>query len=142
MKRVRRQNTTAELELAAELRKRRLRFRTHQSVCACTPDIIFKSKRVAVFVDGDFWHGRILLETGRRALMQSFKTQSRNFWVAKISRNADRDRRQSRILRRNGWSVLRFWEKDVLRHPAQAAATISHRLRRRRAQLKRRLNAV
>jgi DNA mismatch endonuclease, patch repair protein len=142
MKRVRRQHTAVEQKLAAELQRNGLRFLTHQAICGCKPDIVFSYERVAVFVDGDFWHGRVLLESGRRALLQSFKPQGQAFWVAKISSNADRDRRQSRILRRNGWSVLRIWEKDVLRDPSDALATIYRRLRRRRAQLKRQLNAV
>ncbi len=137
MKRVRRQHTAVELKLAAELRRCGLRFLTHQSICGCTPDIVFNSERMTIFVDGDFWHGRILAERGRRALMRSFKVQGRDFWVAKISRNADRDRRQSRILRRNGWSVLRLWEKDVLHSPSHAAAIVCRLLKRRRTRLKR-----
>jgi len=108
----------------------------HKSVCGCAPDIVFCRERVVVFVDGDFWHGRILVEQGRRALARSFRLPVREFWVAKIIRNVERDSRQVRILRRNGWAVLRLWEKDTLRDMNNATATISRRLRQRRVKLK------
>jgi DNA mismatch endonuclease (patch repair protein) len=142
MRLVKRQHTAVERQLAAALRKCGLRFSTHRLICNCRPDIVFPSQRLIVFVDGDFWHGRILIERGRRALVQTFKEDIRGFWVAKIVRNVDRDRRQCRILRRSGWSVLRLWEKDVLRNPSKAAVLIHRRVNRRRCQLKRRLDAA
>jgi DNA mismatch endonuclease (patch repair protein) len=141
MKRVRRRHTAVERKLAAALRKVDLRFLTHQPICGCTPDIVFGSERLIVFVDGDFWHGRILLESGKQALQKTFKPEGRDFWVTKICRNADRDQRQCRILRRNGWSVLRLWEKDVLRNSAGAATVVVRSLKRRR-RLKRKLGVA
>jgi DNA mismatch endonuclease (patch repair protein) len=139
MKLVRRRHTGAERQLAFALRRRGLRFSTHKIICNCTPDIIFDCERLAVFVDGDFWHGRLLLEEGRRAFLLSFRPHVRKFWVAKITRNADRDQRQTRILRRNGWGVLRLWEKDVMKNPSAVAAEVNYRLRRRRIEREKRL---
>lgn len=135
MRLVKRRHTTVERRLKSALRNSRLKFSSHRLVYGCTPDIVFSFERLAVFVDGDFWHGRLLVEKGERALEQSFGSKVRKFWVAKIARNVVRDRRQVGILRRNGWSVLRLWEKDVLRDPLASAAVIGRRLRRRRAQL-------
>lgn len=142
MRLIKRRHTVVERRLATALRKCGLRFSTHRSICNCTPDIVFSSQRLVIFVDGDFWHGRTLVESGRRALVRAFKPHIRDFWVAKIIRNANRDRRQCRILRRHGWSVLRIWEKDVLRNPPEAAVVVCRLLRRRRTQLKRRLDAA
>jgi DNA mismatch endonuclease, patch repair protein len=97
---------------------------------------------VAVFVDGDFWHGRVLVEKGRNKLIKSFKLKVRDFWAGKIIRNVERDRTQLRNLRRNGWSVLRLWEKDILGDTSIAAASIRQRLMQRRAKLRLRLNAA
>ena len=134
MRAVRRRHTAVEKKLAAALRRRGFRFSTHKSLCGCTPDIIFNLERLVVFVDGDFWHGRILVEIGQRALVRSFRVPARKFWVAKIIRNVQRDARQVRVLRRNGWAVMRLWEKDVLRDVPSAIAAISRRLHIRRAK--------
>ena len=142
MRLVKRRHTFVERELANALRECGLRFSTHRSICGCAPDIVFSLDRFVVFVDGDFWHGRILIERGRRALVRTFSPHVRDFWVAKIIRNVDRDQRQCKILRRSGWSVLRLWEKDVLRNPSKAAVLIHQRVNRRRAQMKRRLDAA
>lgn len=84
------------------------------------PDIVFRSRRVAIFVDGDFWHGRALerrlakLETGHNA----------PYWTAKIQRNVARDRRNDEALSAEGWRVLRFWETDIVRDPDAAARAV------------------
>lgn len=136
MRAVRRRDTTAERELQVALSRLRLRFQTHTQILGCRPDIVLRTSRLAMFVDGDFWHGRLLLERGRRALNQSFRTRTRVFWVAKIERNVARDFRQTRILRRHGWAVVRLWEKDVLKNPNAAAALVSRRVRERRQKLR------
>ena len=136
MRLVRRRHTSAERRLASALRKSGLVFKTHKLVFGCTPDILFVKTRVAVFVDGDFWHGRLLIDRGHRALARSFRVEVREFWVAKIERNARRDARQARQLRRNGWAVVRLWEKDVLRDVGGAVLAISRRVHTRRIKLK------
>jgi DNA mismatch endonuclease (patch repair protein) len=135
MRLVRRRDTAAERQLASALSARGLRFATHITVCDCTPDIVFSLERLAIFVDGDFWHGRILTENGGAALRKSFNCRSRRFWVSKITRNVERDLRQARSLRRNGWAVLRLWEKDIARNATKVAASIAQRLQRRRIRL-------
>jgi len=131
---VRRAGTTAELRLADALSALSLDFYTHAKLVGCTPDIVFRAHRLAVFVDGDFWHGRIAIERGLPALGRQFRKSVREFWLAKIERNIARDGRQTRRLRRHGWTVMRLWEKDVLRNPDLAAAAVVKRLRARRAR--------
>lgn len=82
--------------------------------------MVFSRARLAVFIDGDYWHGRDLeertkkLEAGHNA----------EYWVAKIKGNVARDRRHDEMLRAQGWMVLRFWERDVLAAPETCAALI------------------
>lgn len=77
------------------------------------PDIVFPRARVAVFVDGDYWHARVLREKGPGALEDQFKTANRPYWVRKLTRNMNRDDHVTDALEREGWTVLRFWESDV-----------------------------
>ena len=69
------------------------------------PDFTFRRERVAVFVDGCFWHG-----CPRHGTMPA---GNRAFWQAKLARNAERDRAVTRALRKAGWKVLRIWEHDL-----------------------------
>jgi DNA mismatch endonuclease, patch repair protein len=125
-------NSVAEQKLQTALLRKGLTFKKHLSLLGCFPDFVFQLSRVVVFVDGDFWHGRLLLEQGEKALQESFRRHVRSFWVSKISRNAARDRRQNCRLRRHGWCVLRFWEREILRDADAAAATIAKRVLQRK----------
>jgi DNA mismatch endonuclease (patch repair protein) len=131
MRSVRRKNTGCELRLAAALRASGHNFIQHARVLDCWPDLIFSAERLTVFVDGDFWHGRILCEQGDKALRRSFRT-NHEFWVKKIARNAKRDWLQNAVLRRHGWSVIRLWERDVLRDVSHELRKIERRLGVRR----------
>ena len=91
------------------------------------PDIVFRRARVAVFCDGDFWHGRKWTAL-RRNLSQ--RANSR-YWVAKIAYNIERDDQQRRALRKLGWKVLRFWESDILKGPQGIAGRIYSVVRER-----------
>lgn len=77
-----------------------------------------------MFVDGDFWHARVLIEHGPKALRASFGTDRVDWWVKKLTRNAERDREVTAALRDLGWTVVRLWERDILRHPERAAKRI------------------
>lgn len=100
-----RRNKTTELALASLLRRERIRgWRRHQALPG-RPDFLFRRERVAIFVDGCFWHGcpRCYLAPARNAA----------FWADKVARNRARDRRVSRRLRGAGWAVVRIWEHDL-----------------------------
>jgi DNA mismatch endonuclease, patch repair protein len=142
MKSVRRRDTEPEITLRRDLWRLGLRYRTHVKSLPGSPDIVFRREKIAIFVDGDYWHGRILIEQGRRALRESFRRSDREFWVLKITRNVDRDCRQTNELREMGWSVIRLWERDILRESARVAVTISRQVARRRIRLRQRLNSV
>jgi DNA mismatch endonuclease, patch repair protein len=93
------------------------------------PDIVFPTARVAVFCDGDFWHGRNWAERRRRLERGS----NADYWVKKIAANRARDARYNRALKELGWTVVRFWETDILADPARPAAEIEALIRRRGA---------
>jgi DNA mismatch endonuclease, patch repair protein len=101
-------NTLPEMRLRRALHHRGLRFRVNYGVQAhrrVRPDIVFTKAKVAVFVDGCFWHH--CPDHG------SFPSRNRTFWSAKLRRNIQRDRRTNRALEAAGWVVLRVWEHEV-----------------------------
>ncbi len=107
MSRVRsRGNRSTERRLRAHLAAAGIGgWRMHADDLPGTPDFAFDRERVAVFVDGCFWHGC------RRC--RSVPADNRDFWQQKIDTNRRRDRKASRALRATGWSVVRLWEHDL-----------------------------
>ena len=81
-----------------------IRYRKNFKVCSCRPDIVITKYKVAIFCDGDFWHGK--------ESKYIVKTNAQ-FWNEKIKRNIERDLENTIELRDNGWTVFRFWESDI-----------------------------
>ena len=103
---VKRSNTKPELALRKALHAAGYRFRKDYPIRAggrlVRPDIVFTRRRVAVFVDGCFWHGC--------PLHGQVPATNVTFWTTKLDANVDRDRVQNALLRQEGWRVLRVWE--------------------------------
>jgi DNA mismatch endonuclease (patch repair protein) len=117
-------NKTTERHLAILLRNAGpAGWRTHQALPG-TPDFSWPAARVAVFVDGCFWHGH---DCGKNV---SPRTNAKA-WREKIDRNKARDRRVNRDLRRDGWSVLRVWECSLANVPERCVARIRRRIEAR-----------
>lgn len=106
MSRIKAKNTGIEKLVRSELHKRGLRFRKHVRDLPGKPDIVFSKARVAVFLDGDFWHGY---------RFPSWESKMSAFWQQKISKNRERDNRNHRKLRESGWTVIRLWQHNVER---------------------------
>jgi DNA mismatch endonuclease, patch repair protein len=106
MKRVKLKNGPLEILLQQELRKRRVKFGTHAPNLPGKPDIFIAQQKVAIFVDGDFWHGWRL---------PSWEHKLSAFWREKIRANRRRDLRNFRKLRAQGWEVLRIWSHQITR---------------------------
>jgi DNA mismatch endonuclease, patch repair protein len=104
MSKIRGRNTGPELALRHALWCKGLRYRL-KSALPGRPDIIFPSRRVALFVDGCFWHGCPQHGTSPKA--------NSEFWRDKIRRNIERDRKMSDHIQNLGWTVLRFWEHEI-----------------------------
>lgn len=120
----RRQNTKPEILLRRALWAAGVRYRLHVSDLPGRPDIVVRRAKLAIFCDGDFWHGRNW-RSRKRKLQAGWNSA---YWVAKIGRNRTRDRANDRALRMSGWTVMRVWETDVTRDTASAAQTILDRL--------------
>jgi len=122
----RHRDTQHEILLRRELWKMRLRFRKNVERMPGKPDIVFPSAKLAVFCDGDFWHGR-KWQPLRRKLQ---KGANAAYWLAKIAANIKRDKRNTLLLRKAGWRVIRVWETDIKRDPFKIAKLIKKGLRR------------
>lgn len=112
MSRIRGKNTKVEVlfrkALSAEVYPKGYRYRLHYRKVPGSPDIVFVRQKIAIFVDGDFWHGR--------GYGKTWKKPRKKFWRDKIERNIRRDRRVNRQLRKLGWKVFRIWEGDMRNH--------------------------
>lgn len=115
MARVRSKDTEPELILRKHLWRAGLRYRLRPRLPG-TPDLAFPKKKIAVFVDGCFWHGCPVHYT-RPATNSSF-------WREKLKRNRARDRRANRKLKKLGWTVLRTWEHELTEDVASVVARI------------------
>lgn len=116
---VRSRDTTPERLVRSALHRTGIRFRLRQKVAlptrTVTPDLVFRGARVAVFIDGCYWHG--CPEHCR------MPTSNRAYWTDKIERNRERDRRTDAELLAAGWAVLRHWEHEAPDEVARAVAT-------------------
>ncbi len=104
-----------EVALRSILHRRGLRFRKNYARLIGKPDIVFPASRVAVFIDGDYWHARVLRERGPDALYARIRTANRDYWIDKFTRRVKRDDEVTAALEGEGWTVLRFWESDARR---------------------------
>ncbi len=109
MANVKLKNGTAEQLLAKQLWHLGYRYRKNYKKLPGSPDIALTRYRIAIFVDGEFWHGKDWPE--RKAKLQ----RNREYWVEKIEENIARDRRVDNQLQELGWLVIRFWEKEVFK---------------------------
>jgi DNA mismatch endonuclease (patch repair protein) len=106
MKRVKLKDGSLEKLVQRELRSKGLRFRCHVRNLPGRPDIVFPKEKVAVFVDGDFWHGWRL---------PAWEHKLSKFWRDKLRTNRARDQRNFRRLRTTGWKVIRIWQHELKR---------------------------
>jgi DNA mismatch endonuclease (patch repair protein) len=111
MRAIRRRDTAAELAMRRALWSSGFRYRKNYRVARTTPDVVFLGRRVAVFVDGCFWHG----------CPRHYKPPLRNsgFWAQRLAKNQARDARDTLRLQSAGWHVLRFWECEIRRDLAR-----------------------
>lgn len=128
---VRGKNSRAELALRRALWRRGFRYRLHDSRLVGRPDIVLAKWRAAVFVDSDYWHARLLIEQGEAALRATIRGARQDWWVAKLTRNAERDREVTTRLSADGWRVIRVWESDILVNPERVADIVERALKGR-----------
>jgi len=123
MSRVKSKNSQAERSLRSALHVEGLRFRLHRRVEGVTVDILFPGPKVAVLVDGCFWHGCPKHAT--------YPKSNQDYWLPKLAENKKRDADQSARLRKAGWRVIRVWEHDCLPPASRVVARIVETCRTR-----------
>lgn len=106
MSRIKGKDTGLEMRVRSELHRRGFRFRKHVKELPGKPDVVFTKAKVAVFIDGDFWHGY---------RFPAWEHKVSDFWKQKINKNRERDIRNHRKLKEMGWTVIRLWQHDLER---------------------------
>jgi len=114
-------DTRPELALRRAVWKLGLRYRVSFVGLPGRPDLVFVRPRIVVFCDGDFWHGRNI---GARAAKLA-RGHNSGYWLSKIASNIARDQRNNEMLRAAGWTVLRYWESEIMLAPAAIAQRIA-----------------
>ncbi|MGK9118042.1 very short patch repair endonuclease [Olivibacter jilunii] len=110
MSKIKGRNSKPELILRKALWAKNLRFRLHDKALPGKPDIVIKKYKLAVFVDGEFWHGHDWQKLKARLNKNSA------FWIPKIERNMQKDRMYNEQLKDMGYMVFRFWSEEVINH--------------------------
>jgi len=105
MQSIRSKGTLPERLIMQELKRRKIYFASYVDSIIGKPDVVFRRKKIAVFIDSDFWHGH-----PKRCIMP--KTNI-DYWLHKITRNRKRDKEVDRSLKQAGWKVIRLWAYDV-----------------------------
>lgn len=116
MQSVKSQNTKIERTLRLALWEKGIRYRKNYAKLLGKPDIVITKYHIAIFCDGEFWHGKTHCE---ESILSNKK-----YWLEKIKRNRDRDLDVTIRLRDNGWTVFRFWEKDIEKEPSKCIEEI------------------
>lgn len=105
-------DTEPELILRKVLWQKKLRYRVNYKKLPGKPDVVFTKYRIAVFCDGDFWHGHNWAIRGLSSLEEELSGYS-DFWRKKIERNIARDKEVNNLLAEQGWTVIRIWESEI-----------------------------
>ena len=122
MSKIRYKDTKIELKLREAIRNSGLRGYRFNYKLIGKPDIVFNKYKVAIFCDGEFWHGKYYTKN---------KHKYKKYWIEKIKYNMKRDKRNNRKLREAGWSVLRVWEKDIEKNMTKCIRKIKLKLKER-----------
>ena len=125
MRNIKNKGSNIETALQLELWRRGLRYRKNNTKVLGKPDITFKSRKIAIFCDSEFWHG---YDWDHRK--DDFKS-NRDFWIPKIERNMERDKEVTAALEEDGWIVLRYWGKDIMARTSEIADEIEEIVRTR-----------
>jgi len=125
MSSIRSKNTKIEVSLRKALWQTGIRgYRLHYDIPG-KPDLVFPRTRIAIFIDGDFWHGY--------SWFVLKKVPPKGYWRNKIRGNMKRDKRVSIVLSKMGWTVIRFWEHEGKKNPAKCIKRIEKVLKLRDA---------
>ncbi len=119
MSQIKSKNTKPEMLLRKELWHGGLRYRVNRKDLPGKPDISIKKYKLAVFVDGEFWHGYNWEEKKEKI------KSNRKFWIPKIERNMQRDQENNQKLKEKGYKVIRYWAHEVKENVSACAEPIN-----------------
>ena len=134
MSSIKSKDTTPEKILGHELWKLGLRYRKQYKITG-NPDFVFVRAKIAVFCDGDYWHGNNWRIRGMSSIEEELSRYT-PYWANKIKRNVERDQHVNEKLEKEGWVVLRFWESSIRRNPKECAMEVFRAFQERRKQCK------
>lgn len=120
MRHIRSKNTEIECILRKALWKKGYRYRKHYTKIPGKPDIVLTKYKIAIFCDGEFFHGKDWKVQRKRIE----KSNNSDYWIMKIERNINRDEDINRRLKAMGWVVLRFWGKDIKKNTESCVKVI------------------
>lgn len=126
MKRIKNKDTKIEILLRNELWKRGIHYRKNCNKVFGHPDIALLGLKIAIFCDSEFWHG-FDWENRKNDIKVN-----RDFWISKIERNINRDMIVTETLKNQGWYVIRFYGKDILRNTSQCADKVERTINERK----------
>ena len=118
MSAIKSKNTQPEKLFEKELRKTKIKFKKHYPIEG-KPDFVILNKKIAVFIDGDFWHGNNWRLRGFKNRAQELNGYKK-FWSDKILNNIKRDKKVNANLRKAGWKVIRLWEHKLKMNPIKS----------------------
>lgn len=108
MSKIRGGHTALEVQGCLLLRKAGVHCRKHPKGIFGNPDAANKNKKLTIFFDSEFWHGYDWKNKKKEI------KSNKKFWLSKIERNIKRDKEVNRVLRKNGWTVVRIWERETI----------------------------
>lgn len=120
MQHIRSKDTEIELILRKALWREGIRYRKHYDKLPGKPDIAITKYRIAIFCDGEFFHGK----DWDKLQLKLKNSNNSEFWIKKISRNIERDQEVEREIRAEDWIVIRFWGKDIKKNTSECIAAI------------------
>ena len=124
MSRIKGKDTSIEVKLRKALWAKGYRFRKNYKKLPGAPDIALTKYKIAIFCDGEFFHGKDWDSIKER--LKSGKNP--DYWIKKIDRNIERDIEKDSLLQAEGWTIIHFWGKDILKDPEKCIAVIEETL--------------
>lgn len=113
MQRIRSVDTKPEIQFRKSLWAKGVRYRKNNKRLPGNPDICISKQKIAIFIDGEFWHG-FDWENKKRKIKANC-----DYWIPKIEKNIERDKKYKMLLENDGWTVLRFWEREIKKKPTE-----------------------
>ena len=118
MSHVKTKRNSAEIMIAKSLWHRGYRYRLNHKALPGSPDIALAKYRIAIFIDGEFWHGKDFEQ--RKTKLKNNK----DYWIEKIQENIDRDLKNDKLLRQMDWYPIHFWSNDVIKYCNQCVEEV------------------